>query len=471
MVCLPFKINNMQSRYQQLDALRGYAVFTMILSGSIAFGGVLPGWMYHAQVPPPLHQFNPDLPGITWVDLVFPFFIFCMWAALPLALQKQAAANDTKAVVVIAIRRFLLLGFFALFLEQFKYARISEQPSTGTYLTTLSGFVLLFFAYSKFPRLGPQKTMYLNYAAMLIGCLALWLLPLNNGEGFRINRSDIIIMVLANMALFGTLTWWFTRNNPLLRWGILPFLMAIFLGAKTQGSWNEWLFQLSPEPAVYKFYFLKYLFIIIPGTMLGEWLLRSNNATQTSSPFKGKTWIGILLLLLIIVNVTFLYTRSLLFNLVATIALLVIGYILIKKSYNDKSVVFRFFTLGTYCLLLGLTLEAYEGGIKKDASTYSYYFVTSGLAFFGYIVIEAFSTIQWLKPVYAFFCKCGSNPMMAYVSGSLLVLPLLQLTGVYDVLSAMNDNAWLGFLKGLIFTLIACGITIPFTKKGMIWKS
>lgn len=461
----------MQSRYQQLDVLRGYAVFTMILSGSIAFGGVLPGWMYHAQVPPPLHQFNPDLPGITWVDLVFPFFIFCMGAALPLALQKQAATNDTKTVVGIAIRRFLLLVFFALFLEQFKYARISEQPSTGTYLITLSGFVLLFFAYSKFPWLSSKKTMYLNYTAMLIGCLALWFLPLNNGEGFRINRSDIIIMVLANMALFGTLTWWFTRNNPLLRWGILPFLIAIFLGAKTSGSWNEWLFQLSPEPAVYKFYFLKYLFILIPGTMAGEWLLSANNTTQTSSTFKGKKRIGILLLLLIIVNVIFLYTRSLFFNLVATIALLVLVCILIKKSYDDKSVVFRFFTLGAYCLLLGLTLEAYEGGIKKDASTYSYYFVTSGLAFFGYIVIEAFSTVQWLKPVYGFFCKCGSNPMMAYVSGSLLVLPLLQLTGVYDVWSAMNSNAWLGFLKGLIFTLIACGITIPFTKKGMIWKS
>lgn len=61
--------------------------------------------------------------------------------------------------------------------------------------------------------------------------------------------------------------------------------------------------------------------------------------------------------------------------------------------------------------------------------------------------------------------------MMAYVSGSLLVLPLLQLTGIYDVWSAMNHNAGMGFLKGLIFTLIACGITIPFTKKGMIWKS
>lgn len=459
----------MQTRYQQLDALRGYAVFTMILSGSVAFGGVLPGWMYHAQVPPPLHQFNPDLPGITWVDLVFPFFIFCMGAALPLALQKQAATNDTKTVIWIALRRFVLLAFFALFLEQFKYTRISEQASTVTYLITISGFVLLFFAYSKFPQLSRTKAMYLNYAALLAACLALWLLPLNQGEGFRINRSDIIIMVLANMALFGTLVWWFTRNNQLLRWGILPFLMAIFLGAKIPGSWNEWLFQLSPEPAVYKFYFLKYLFVLIPGTMAGEWLLSANNTS--SIPGKRKQWTGILLLLLIIVNVTLLYTRALFINLIINTALLVTAYLLIKNMYDKKAVIFRFFTAGAYCLMLGLTLEAYEGGIKKDASTYSYYFVTSGLAFFAYAVIDIFSTVKWLQSIYNFFSRCGSNPMMAYVSGSLLVLPLLQLTGIYDVWSAMNDNPWMGFLKGLLFTLVACGITIPFTKRGMIWKS
>ena len=460
----------MQTRYQQLDALRGYAVFTMILSGSVAFGGILPGWMYHAQVPPPLHQFNPDLPGITWVDLVFPFFIFCMGAALPLALQKQAATNNTKAVIGIAVRRFILLAFFALLLEQFKYTRISQQPSTTTYWITVLGFVLLFFAYSKFPKLSPKKTTYLNYGFMLIGCIALWVLPLNNGEGFRIDRSDIIIMVLANMALFGTLVWWFTRNNSLLRWGVLPFLIAVFLGAKIPGSWNEWLFQLSPEPAVYKFYFLKYLFILIPGMMAGEWLLRSGTIQNTVS-HKGKQWVGVLLLLLIVLNVTMLYTRALILNLIATIVLLILLYILIKKIYDRQSTTFLFFTAGTYCLLLGLALEAYEGGIKKDPSTYSYYFVTSGLAFFAYTVIETFSTVKWLKPVYVFFCKCGSNPMMAYVSGSLLVLPLLQLTGVYDLWSAMNQNAWMGFLKGFIFTLIACSITIPFTKKGMVWKS
>ena len=41
----------MNKRAFSLDALRGYAIITMVLSGTIA-SGVLPGWMYHAQVGP-----------------------------------------------------------------------------------------------------------------------------------------------------------------------------------------------------------------------------------------------------------------------------------------------------------------------------------------------------------------------------------------------------------------------------------
>ena len=73
----------MIKRNESLDALRGFAILTMILSGSIAYGDVLPAWMFHAQVPPPDHKFIPAIPGITWVDRVFPFFLFSMGAAIP----------------------------------------------------------------------------------------------------------------------------------------------------------------------------------------------------------------------------------------------------------------------------------------------------------------------------------------------------------------------------------------------------
>lgn len=460
-----------QERYQHLDALRGYAIFTMILSGSIAHGGVLPGWMYHAQVPPPLHQFNPELPGITWVDLVFPFFIFCMGAAIPIACRKYAEVSNHRAVIGTAFRRFLLLVLFALTLEQFKFARISSQPTISTYLLSVIGFVLLMVAFSKWPSFSKRIESIVNYAGIAAILIALWQLPLNDGAGFLLAKSDIIILVLANMALFGTLLWWFTRNNPLLRIGVLPFVMAVFLASKIESSWNAWLFQLTPEPLLYKFYFLKYLFILVPGTIAGEWLLQYGDLSRQQVT-QSKPRMAILLMLgLIVTNVTLLYTRELVWNLVASAALILIVQQFIQQQKASLPLLYRFMQAGAYCLLLGLAFEAFEGGIKKDVSTYSYYFVTSGLAFFAYAVVALMAEWSGAAYIHRFFLWCGKNPMMAYVTGGLLLGPVLKLTGLYDHWAAMNINAWMGFLKGFLFTMIACGITIPFTKRGMIWKS
>ena len=87
----------MQKRNESLDALRGFAILTMVLSGSIAYGDVMPAWMYHAQVPPPHHKFMPTLAGITWVDVVFPFFLFTMGGKKhePEAINARANLNVT----------------------------------------------------------------------------------------------------------------------------------------------------------------------------------------------------------------------------------------------------------------------------------------------------------------------------------------------------------------------------------------
>ena len=47
----------------------------MVLSGIIPRDGTLPAWMYHAQTPPPNYVFNPNIPGLTWVDIVFSDFL------------------------------------------------------------------------------------------------------------------------------------------------------------------------------------------------------------------------------------------------------------------------------------------------------------------------------------------------------------------------------------------------------------
>jgi predicted acyltransferase len=459
-------------RNQSLDTLRGFAIFTMILSGSIAFGNTLPAWMYHAQVPPPLHQFNPKLPGITWVDLVFPFFLFSMGAAIPLALQKKVLT--TQKIIFNVLKRFVLLAFFALFFNHLKAWVIAENPTWREEFIAISAFILLVLLLVKIKN--NVLEIIVKIVVFIICILLLYFLPFHKGRGFDFYKSDIIIIVLANMALFGTLTYWFTRNNPLIRIGLLLLIMAIFLSAKeSTESWQKTLFNFSTVGDfkidwLYKFYFLKYLFIIIPATIVGEWMVKNNS--EATSKVRQTFSIEILTIIfyLVFCNLYCLFNRYLLANIIVTSTLLFLLNFVINRS-EAKLLYKNLVQLGAYLLLLGLFFDAYEGGIKKDSSTYSYYFVTSGLACLVILFFDIAIRFKVLSWVVMQLAEVGKNPLMAYMMGSLLVLPLLHLTGLYTSWNNMNTNAFVGFLKGFSFTLLVCAITNIFTKYKIVLKT
>lgn len=463
-------------RNQSLDALRGFAILAMVLSSSIAFG-ILPGWMYHAQTPPPSHVYSPEVPGISWVDLVFPFFLFSMGAAIPLALHKKAKeGKGLWDILSIAVRRFIGLVFFALFTVHARSAMMSSEPAAWHYGLSIVSFILLFFQWYS-PANTSNKLMWLviKVGAFVAAGLLLVLLPFKDGKGFSFNRHDIIIIVLANMALFGIIIWWVTKNNLWLRIGILPFVMAIILGAQIPGSWNEVVFKWSPLPWMYKFYYLKYLFIIIPGTLAGDWLVAEAGEIKAGKEQVPSATVKIIAALsgvIIAVNVILLFGRHLVINCLLTICCCAANYFILQKIRKEHpSLITRFFTAGTYLLLLGLFFEAWEGGIKKDPSTFSYYFVTAGLAFF---MMLAFYGLQFTKPgekVLNYFSLNGKNPMVAYVTGNLLLLPLLHLTGGFAFYIGMQKNVIGGVLSGLLFTGIVSLVTVWFTKKGWQWKT
>ncbi len=469
------------NRNESLDALRGFAILTMILSGAIAYGDVLPAWMFHAQVPPPLHKFDPSIPGITWVDLVFPFFLFSMGAAIPLSLKKYIENKKGFLFVLwMALKRFLLLAFFALFTQHMKAWVIAEAPTATEHLLSLLAFVLLSFQFyenkNEKLKLVFLITKLVSFTAALF---LLWKLPFWSGKGFDFYKSDIIILVLANMALFGTLIYYFTADKPLLRIGLLPFMMAVFLAAKEPADgWAKELFNFNHIGAfqfdwLYKFYFLKYLFIIIPGTVAGEMMIAEmkNEILKMENKKLKPSVENVLLLIslfLVIANLYGLFTRMLFVNVLVSSILCVAALYLLKAKENLLK---QLANAGTYLLLLGLFFEAYEGGIKKDSSTYSYYFVTSGLAFFTLIAFSIMARRSFLSSVSTYLSLNGKNPMVAYVAGNLVLLPLLQLSQTKTYWDAMNQNFFMGLMKGVLFTGVVSLITIFFVKRKWFWKT
>ena len=460
------------TRNQSLDVLRGTAILLMVLCSSIAFGKVLPAWMFHAQTPPPYHVFKPEIPGITWVDLVFPFFLFSMGAAIPLALNNKADQQPFYKMALQLATRLLLLAFFAIFTLHARAWVMDKEPTITTHFLSIGGFVLLFLMYGNWSAYIKKYSAWgIKIFGFVVAIVFLYRYPFAYGQ-FSLAKSDIIILVLANMAFFGGLIWYFTRNHPWLRIGILPFVMAIFLGAKEVGSINSFIFNWSPAPWLYQFYYLKYLFIIIPGTLAGDWFLKENKQAELIRDSSRKIFIAIACIatLLNVVNLWGLFARALVLNLILNVIGCTALVILAKKIKAGKTI--RQLTqAGIYLLLLGLFFEAYEGGIKKDYSTYSYYFVCSGLSFFALLSFSIVERLGGLKKLMDILAANGKNPMIAYTAGNLFLIPLLKITTLSVYLDAMSTNAFNGFARGLIFTSAVALITVFFTRLKFFWKT
>jgi predicted acyltransferase len=519
----------MTPRALSIDALRGLAIIGMILSGSITFAGSLPAWMYHAQVPPPEHHFVPTLAGITWVDLVFPFFLFSMGAAIPLSFQFKMHSGDrllpeTWREYLVqglpVLRRGLLLAFFAIFTQHIKiFAYSTTEPRWMPHLIGLLGYALLFLTFTRFPRKyvkSAQMENILQASGIAVSAALMVFLsyPPHPSFGIRWNpfRSDIILLVLSNVAVFGTVIWLLTRTNTMLRLGLLALYAALRLSldeAAFVGSWQQMLWFATPAGWLFKVYFLQYLFIVIPGTIAGEIIVESlrnkgehREGETFETPVKSSLR-AFLAFAFIPVNLVGLFSRELWWNLAANLVLIALGYWLFRPTRSlqtnplqtnplqtnplqtnplqtnpllaAQKLHHTLWNWGVYWLLLGLAFEVFEGGIKKDKSTLSYYFLTSGLAFLLLITLhictEELKLWRVVQAVFTSIIECGQNPMIAYVTGGMLLVPLLGLTGLQTWYNTAFSGAWLGFARGVAFTGLVIVITQVFTKWRIFWRT
>jgi predicted acyltransferase len=465
-----------------LDALRGLAIVAMILSGQLPFDqNALPSWMYHAQEPPPTFQFDSALPGISWVDLVFPFFLFSMGAAFPLALGKRLEQGVPRwKLLLVIVERGLLLGFFAMFVQLIRPYTLSHHPTTAVWLKALLGFFVLFPILMRLPPAWPRWS---RFGVRIIGWIGAVLFCLwttyPDGSGFSLGRSDIIIVVLTNMAVFGALAWILTRRNLVLRLGLLGLVFAIRMSNLPQPTegWVHTLWQWSPAPWIWKLYYLQYLCIVIPGTIAGDLMLRwaKTSATRHQNAGRPMLFYVTALLLMIVLLLTVLCglkARWLLTTTFSAFGLCALGLMLFAAPRNEIEGLYKkLFQWAVYWLILGLVFEPFEGGIKKDHPTLSYYFVTSGLAICVFIGLSIVIDIFQQQRLVRLLTDNGQNPMIAYAGINNWTIPLFALTGVAGLLDRFATSPWLGFWKGVAITLFTA-VTVSFlTRRKVFWRT
>ncbi|MBC7187567.1 MAG: DUF5009 domain-containing protein [Calditrichaeota bacterium] len=129
-------------RLSSLDALRGFTIAAMLLVNNTVHEQAYPSWFRHAAWGK----------GVTFCDLIFPWFLFCVGVAIPFSYAACKARDGTRgAYVVKALRRAVVLVLLGIVLV----SSIARRVVVGLDVLQLIGLAYLVgaLAYPLSPRL------------------------------------------------------------------------------------------------------------------------------------------------------------------------------------------------------------------------------------------------------------------------------------------------------------------------------
>ncbi|MCQ2155120.1 MAG: DUF5009 domain-containing protein [Bacteroidales bacterium] len=465
--------NGTGKRVTAIDCLRGLSMFFMIFGAAIWWYSGLPGWMFHCQVPPPDYAFHPEVRGITYMDLVFPFFLFSMGAAIPFALRKRLERGGShRSIIGGLLRRWVTLVMFSLLLGNTGLMQSWDGPDVVKGIFAVVVWGGFFLSLWRTDRRWASRVGYL----LLLGALCFekfyCRLPLN------VHNTDVIIMILAWVALGGGLVWLVTKDNLRIRGLILLVIVAVravcayttALDFLTVPDCIGWLFSWG---------FLQYLIIAIPASIIGDLIARSGDSVcNAGTKNRQKAVLAIAAFAAVAIQPWLLYTRNVVSDICLTVAFLILYGAVVVNSFLDRRkngsapavCTADIIAAGGFILTLaGLGFDFIDGGIAKDFCNLSYLFTTCGMAALVTVFFLYLESLGWKS---LFLADCGQNPMIAYTICWYVISPLLYGVGLLGLLDSLcPDSPFWAIVRGLVVTGAMCAATAFFTRKKLFWRS
>lgn len=218
------------NRIQSIDLFRGFTIFMMVFVNDLAGVANIPDWMKHKPA---------DANAMTFVDVVFPAFLFIVGMSIPLAIRAREAKGDSiwSVLLHIAIRTagLLLLGVFLVNSE--------EMNAGATLLPARLWNILLFFAailiWTQYPASEGRKN-YLWWAIRAAGFGLLFLLwwTYRKGEPGALTGMTTswwgILGLIGWAYLLATIVYLLFRENAVAIIGTLAGFIAIAIALKTE---------------------------------------------------------------------------------------------------------------------------------------------------------------------------------------------------------------------------------------------
>lgn len=154
------------NRVLSIDVFRGIIIFTMVFVNELAGIADVPQWMKHLPA---------DVDGMTFVDLVFPAFLFIVGMSIPFAIQARANKGDSAVEIFkhIALRSLGLI-VIGVFMVNAESGYDVAAMGISIPLWTLLMFIYVLLIWSNYPKtLSPAIALGAKFIGV-VGLVMLW---------------------------------------------------------------------------------------------------------------------------------------------------------------------------------------------------------------------------------------------------------------------------------------------------------
>ncbi len=210
------------TRLLSVDALRGLTVAAMVLVNN-------PG-TWQAIYPPLRHA---DWHGWTPTDVIFPFFVFIVGAAIPLALGPRLESGERSGLVVKVLRRSIVIFGLGIILNGFPWYHWATLRIPGVLQRIAVCYLLAAIVYL----FTSTRVQAIIAAALLLGYwLVMSVVPVPGyGAGDLSPAGNLAAYI--DRAVLGPHIWQYAKvYDPEGILSTLPAIATALLGVLT-GSW------------------------------------------------------------------------------------------------------------------------------------------------------------------------------------------------------------------------------------------
>ncbi|WP_264553801.1 DUF5009 domain-containing protein [Flavobacterium sp. N2038] len=212
---MKIKENLYSKRIISIDALRGITIFVMIFVNELASVKNVPQWMKHMPA---------DADAMTFVDLVFPSFLFIVGMSIPFAFNARLLKGDSpKTIWTHTLKRALALVVIGVFMVNAEYGYDASKMLIAPAFWGLLAYAMPIPIWNKYPKDFPVWIKWtLQYGAILVLILLYFVYIQDTGER-GMTPKWWGILGLIGWAYFFTVVYYWLVSGKL--WAMIAFLV------------------------------------------------------------------------------------------------------------------------------------------------------------------------------------------------------------------------------------------------------